>query len=108
MYRIATDNNVDNTSGILNEWASNVRDVYSAVTVEESADPEYSPDGGLYEWTDERYIHIIALRQKALDYARRTWADNVFVSHTACALVESLFKGMLYFIVFFTYDFVVC
>lgn len=98
---------MDNTSGILNEWASNARDVYSAVTVEESADPEYSPDGGLYEWTDERYIHIIALRQKALDHARKTWADYIFVSLIADALVESQFNCVVFYCVS-TCEFVVC
>ena len=69
------------------------------VTVEENVDPEYSPDGRLYEWTDERYIHIIALRQKALDHARKTWVDYIFVSCTACAMVQSQFKCVVFYCV---------
>ena len=62
------------------------------MTVEENVDPNYSPQGGLFEWTDERYVHIIVLRQKALDHARKTWADYLFVSHIAHALLKSQFK----------------
>ena len=81
--RIATDNNIDNTSAILNEWASNARSLYSAVNVTaETLDPSYSPQGGLFEWTDERYVHMTVLRQEALDYARGMWADYIFVSLT--------------------------
>lgn len=32
------------------------------------------------EWNEERLKHIIDLREKALNFARKRWADYIFVS----------------------------
>ena len=79
--RVATDSNSDNTSGLLQEWAGNIRSLYHNVVFEDNVDPDYVKDGKFDEWTDNRYIHIAKLRQRALDVARQQWADYILVSY---------------------------
>jgi len=34
----------------------------------------------LGEWSDNRFRHVITLREKALTHAKKVWADFLFVS----------------------------
>jgi cellulose synthase/poly-beta-1,6-N-acetylglucosamine synthase-like glycosyltransferase len=81
---ITTDNNIDNTTAMLKEWMSNVRNSYTDVIMEEDADPTFNPGNVVYGWDEDRLVHISRLRQRALDVARQKWADYIFVSACVC------------------------
>ncbi|XP_031561834.1 procollagen galactosyltransferase 2-like isoform X2 [Actinia tenebrosa] len=77
---IATDHNVDNTSGILKEWANNVAPLYHRVLINATDSPTmYSDASFVSEWSELRYQQVASLRQQALDAAREQWADYLFV-----------------------------
>lgn len=79
--RITTDHNEDNTSSILREWVANVKPLYHRVLINVTASPKnYIDASQTSEWTDERYYQVALLRQRALDSARKQWADYLFVS----------------------------
>ena len=42
----------------------------------------YEDENGSCHWTKKRFENVIALRQKALDTARKKWADYLFVGYT--------------------------
>ena len=66
---------------MLKEWAKKVKPLYHRVLINVTEQPEsYDGAEGPLHWTDERYGHIMELRQKALDAARKQWADFLFVS----------------------------
>lgn len=79
-YRIRSDHNEDNTSAILQEWSQNVKQLYHRVLINVSDTPShYENSVGPGEWTETRYRHMMYLRQRALDSARKQWADYLFV-----------------------------
>ncbi|XP_070531927.1 procollagen galactosyltransferase 2-like [Ptychodera flava] len=76
---IHSDHNIDNTTNILQEWVSHVRHMYHRVDVHFSEEPsEYESEKGPNDWPAERLRHLLDLRQKALDEARKQWADFIF------------------------------
>ena len=76
---IYTDHNSDNTSLILNEWASNARSFYMSVEIDQEVQWFYN-NREPFEWHDERITHMCELRQKALVDARLMEADYILVS----------------------------
>ncbi|KAL4648750.1 procollagen galactosyltransferase 1-like [Arapaima gigas] len=73
---VATDHNVDNTSAVLHEWLTQVQNFYHYMEwrpQEESR--SYADEEGPKHWTNQRYEHVMKLRQAALDTARDIWAD---------------------------------
>ena len=42
--------------------------------------PDFSDQTGDCHWSQERFNHVISLRQRALLFARQIWADYIFVS----------------------------
>lgn len=80
MNRIRSDHNEDNTSAILQEWSQNVKHLYHRVLINVSDTPShYDNAKGPGEWTETRYRQMMYLRQRALDSARKQWADYIFV-----------------------------
>ena len=78
--RIRSDHNEDNTSKVLQEWAQNVKQLYHRVLINVSDTPsDYENSAGPAEWLESRYKQMMYLRQKALDSARKQWADYLFV-----------------------------
>ncbi|KAM6972558.1 procollagen galactosyltransferase 1 [Aplochiton taeniatus] len=78
---VATDQNVDNTTSLLEEWLSNVQDLYHYVEWTPQEKPSvYTDEVGPKHWTNQRYEHVLKLRQAALDTARETWADYFLLS----------------------------
>ncbi|XP_006816484.1 procollagen galactosyltransferase 2-like, partial [Saccoglossus kowalevskii] len=76
---IQSDHNIDNTTSILKEWVSNVKHTYRSIDESYADEPDkYSTEVGPLDWPEERFSHMIKLRQEALDEARRQWADFIF------------------------------
>lgn len=73
---IRSDHNVDDTITILRSWILAVQNKYHSIKTEFIEDDEkYSEETGPNHWTEIRYRNIIHLRESALNYARRIWAD---------------------------------
>ena len=58
-----------------------MRHLYHGVDIDTTnIEEDYSDQEGPNHWTPSRFKQIVALRQQALDEARRRWADYIFVS----------------------------
>ncbi|XP_011498095.1 PREDICTED: glycosyltransferase 25 family member isoform X2 [Ceratosolen solmsi marchali] len=79
-YGIRSDNNIDNTIKILNTWLKEQGSNYFSVNV--TMDPKtqgHEDEKGIADWTPSRFEHIIKLREEVLNYARKIWADFIFM-----------------------------
>lgn len=73
---IKSDHNADNSLEILRQWISSVKDNYHSINTEFIEDgAQYSGEYGPAHWTTDRFNHIINLRESALNFARKFWAD---------------------------------
>ena len=80
-FRISSDHNIDNTSNVLLDWVNKTKSLYHNVHIEVNEEPQaYDWESGPIDWPEERFLHLIQLRQTALQEARRQWADYLFVS----------------------------
>lgn len=80
-YRIRSDNNVDNSIEILKIWIEEEKKNYHSVDFlfhEESNG--FEDEKRIADWSPSRFSHIIKLREEAINYARKVWADFIFVS----------------------------
>lgn len=78
--RISSDNNIDNSTEVLRAWLEKNGPSYhgyKAVLDEESKG--FEGERGIADWTVERYLHIINLREAAFRAARAQWADYLWV-----------------------------
>lgn len=79
-FRIRSDHNIDNTVEILNKWINSVSEKYHSIDFESSDDNiDFSDSKGIAHWSEDRFSHIIGLRESALNYARNKWADYYLV-----------------------------
>lgn len=79
---IKSDDNVDNSIEILKKWLSSVKNKYHNVKVsfEKNGKKSVNQDQkGIGYWTDERFNHIIQLREEILNYGRQIWADYLLM-----------------------------
>ncbi|XP_022094923.1 procollagen galactosyltransferase 1-like isoform X2 [Acanthaster planci] len=75
-YGIRTDHNIDNTATLLQEWVNKSGSLYHRVDIDVQNEPQaFDWENGPSDWPDERYLHVITLRQRALEEARFQWAD---------------------------------
>jgi hypothetical protein len=78
--RIRSDHNTDRTIELLEKWIAQVKDQYHMISTEFVKDQELYPDErGPAHWTKERFDHVISLRESALNFARKIWADYFLV-----------------------------
>ncbi|KAG9262809.1 procollagen galactosyltransferase 1-like [Astyanax mexicanus] len=77
---VATDHNSDNTTAMLREWLIKVQNLYHYVEWRpEEESSEFEEEAGPKHWTNQRYEHVMKLRQAALETAREMWADYFLV-----------------------------
>lgn len=75
---ITSDHNQDNTVLILNEWVSSVSGLYHSLVADIQDSGNGFPDEtGPAHWSISRFNHVINLREKALNTARKNWADFI-------------------------------
>ncbi|XP_049818713.1 glycosyltransferase 25 family member [Aethina tumida] len=73
---IRSDHNSDRSIEILKVWVESVRKRYHSIHTEFDENETYFPDErGPAHWTKERFTHVINLKEAALNFARRKWAD---------------------------------
>ncbi|XP_021049729.1 inactive glycosyltransferase 25 family member 3 isoform X1 [Mus pahari] len=79
----ATDHNMDNTTGMLQEWLAAVgRDYATVVWKPEEEARSYPDEQGPKHWTKERHQFLMELRQEALAFARDWGADYILFADT--------------------------
>ena len=77
MNRIKSDQNQDGSLKILTKWIKSVEKSYHRIFQDLTPDV---PGGHLQtNWTEERFKHIINLKEEALNKGRDMWADYVWV-----------------------------
>lgn len=65
----------------MNKWIASVEKSYHHIYHELTASPSAADDRIPTNWTQERFKHIINLREEALNKGREIWADFVWVTH---------------------------
>ncbi|XP_046681820.1 glycosyltransferase 25 family member [Homalodisca vitripennis] len=77
---IRSDHNEDNSVEIVERWLSEWAGLYHEVSLEMQPSPPHHLPGelGPAHWPQARYSHIIGLREQALAFGRRSWADYVW------------------------------
>ena len=76
---IRSDHNGDLTGDIIHKWIHTHQQDYHLVNVSVTDAQEFYPnDVGPLAWTDERFRHVMTLKEEALEEARRVWADFVW------------------------------
>lgn len=78
--RIKCDQNQDQSLQIMNKWIASVEKSYHHIYHELTSSPSETDDKIPTNWTQERFKHIINLREEALDKGRELWADFVWVN----------------------------
>lgn len=84
VLRFRSDHNEDNTNEVILHWLFKSSHLYHHVDFEEQSEPKrWVNESSIFQWPDERHLHIIELKEKALNFGREIWADYVFVSVAA-------------------------
>uniref|UniRef100_G3PZE4 Cerebral endothelial cell adhesion molecule n=1 Tax=Gasterosteus aculeatus aculeatus TaxID=481459 RepID=G3PZE4_GASAC len=74
----ATDHNTDNTTAVLKEWLTVMQTFYHYVEWRPMEKPtSYAGESGPKHWPNSRYEYVMKLKQAALDFARKRWADYI-------------------------------
>ncbi|XP_006119070.2 inactive glycosyltransferase 25 family member 3 isoform X1 [Pelodiscus sinensis] len=86
----ATDHNSDNTTEILWEWLTAMEKHYHYIEWKSVEEPRSYPEElGPKHWTDERYEHVMRLKQEALSFARAKGADYLLLTDTDSILTNN-------------------
>ncbi|XP_057376858.1 glycosyltransferase 25 family member-like [Daphnia carinata] len=75
---IKSDQNQDKSLEIMNKWIASVENSYHHIYHELTSSPSVADDKIPTNWTQERFKHIINLREEALNKGRELWADFVW------------------------------
>ncbi|KAJ8260546.1 hypothetical protein COCON_G00162690 [Conger conger] len=79
----ATDHNIDNTTAVLREWLTIMQRFYHYVEWRPMDKPtSYPGELGPKHWTNGRYEYVMKLKQAALNFAKRRWADYILYADT--------------------------
>lgn len=66
---------------MLNQWLYKWSNAYHNIDIEYDNTTERRPsETSRTHWSDERYFDVIRMKEEALNYGRKIWADYVFVS----------------------------
>lgn len=79
----ATDHNSDNTTAVLKEWLTVMQTYYHYVEWRPMDQPiSYAGEFGPKHWPNSRYEYVMKLKQAALNFARKHWADYILYADT--------------------------
>lgn len=77
---LKTDHNEDNSQEILEIWLQRARNLYHSVHYQfDDSEKIRKGETNLTHWPEERFLELIRMKEDALDFGRRSWADYVFV-----------------------------
>lgn len=79
---IVTDHNQDNSREVLETWLVKVQSSYHSIHYQhdDSGEKMRKSETNLTHWPQERFTDVIRMKEEALEYARKSWTDYVFVS----------------------------
>lgn len=61
-------------------WLSNEGEFYHSINLSIDTESRGIEDEiGIADWSHKRFQHVISLREEALAYGRKIWADYLFV-----------------------------
>lgn len=77
---IRSDHNTDRTIPILEEWLAHNKHKYhyTDIKLDKASPTSYPGDVEGTEWSDERFSHVMSLKEDLLNKARDSWADVVW------------------------------
>lgn len=76
-----TDHNEDNSQEIVELWLGRARNLYHSIHYQfDDSEKIRKGETNLTHWPEERFLELIRMKEEALDFGRRSWADYVFVS----------------------------
>ncbi|XP_035995694.1 procollagen galactosyltransferase 2 [Fundulus heteroclitus] len=79
----ATDHNSDNTTAMLREWLTVMQTFYHYVEWRPMDQPKsYAGELGPKHWPNSRHEYVMKLKQAALNFARKRWADYILYADT--------------------------
>ncbi|KAM4635771.1 procollagen galactosyltransferase 2 [Polymixia lowei] len=79
----ATDHNSDNSTAMLREWLTVMQKFYHYVEWRPMEQPtSYAGELGPKHWPNTRYEYVMKLKQAALNFARKRWADYILYADT--------------------------
>ena len=80
---LKTDHNEDDSKEILEIWLRRAKTLYHSIHYQyDDSEKLRRGEKNLTHWPEERFLELITMKEEALDYARRSWADYAFVSST--------------------------
>ncbi|KAI5734308.1 hypothetical protein M8J77_004941 [Diaphorina citri] len=74
---IRSDHNIDNSSYIVKDWLEAHQHEYHHVNSILDMETYSEQNEDIAHWSEERYTHLINLRESALISARKLWADYI-------------------------------
>lgn len=81
IFRLRTDHNEDKTLPILYQWLYAWAQKYHNIDIEyDNSTMRRKSEKSFAHWSIERYQDLIRMKEEALEYGRKIWADYVFVS----------------------------
>ncbi|KAG7249076.1 hypothetical protein CRUP_006322, partial [Coryphaenoides rupestris] len=87
---VATDHNSDNTTAILREWLTTMQKHYHYVEWRPMEQPvSYVGELGPKHWPNTRYEYVMKLKQAALNFARKRWADYILNKSVIAPMLDS-------------------
>ncbi|XP_031840465.1 glycosyltransferase 25 family member isoform X2 [Nomia melanderi] len=77
---IHSDNNIDNSIEILSTWLESKGNEYHGVdgNLNERSNG-FEDEDGIADWSTQRFLHVINLRESCLNAGRNIWADFVLM-----------------------------
>ncbi|KAF5289156.1 hypothetical protein FQR65_LT02046 [Abscondita terminalis] len=72
---LRSDHNIDNSIQLLKLWIEKVHNQYHSISTNFVHNKAYDDEIGPAHWSHMRYNNVISLREEALNYARKIWAD---------------------------------
>ncbi|XP_076679552.1 glycosyltransferase 25 family member [Andrena cerasifolii] len=77
---IQSDNNIDKSIEILTTWLKSKGNEYHGVEANfDEKSHGFENENGIAEWSTQRFLHVINLREKSLNAGRNMWADFVWM-----------------------------
>ncbi|XP_029047412.1 glycosyltransferase 25 family member [Osmia bicornis bicornis] len=77
---IRSDNNIDKSIEVLSTWLSRTANEYHGVETNfNEKSIGFEDENGIAHWSTQRFLHVIKLREDALNAGRNIWADFIWM-----------------------------
>ncbi|XP_076622754.1 glycosyltransferase 25 family member [Colletes latitarsis] len=77
---IHSDNNIDNSIEILSTWLESKGNEYHGIEINFDKESNgFEDENGIADWSTQRFLHVINLRERGLNAGSNMWADFVWM-----------------------------